>query len=254
MGTSDINYFRPQSREELERLLAEFDDAYLFLSGGDYNVKGYQAGDVLIDLQGLQLDYIKADDEVLEVGGLTPLDRLFTDEPLWADFREALSIEGGWNIRNGLSLDNFLRVANGRSPLLTCLRALDITVLVQPGVGTIALDEYLEEEYNGRDFFIEQLSIGMPKAVAYEQVARSPKDLPIVSVAVVHDQDGSIIVTVGGHEAILGGLVIEPGEQIKSEAIRDLFEDCDDEWASSDYRQDVAESLLKRCLAKLGLS
>ena len=254
MEARNINYFRPQNREELETLMQRFDEDYLFLTGGDYNTKGYQEGDVLLDLQDLGMGQIFEEDGKMVVGGLAPLEELFKNEPLWADFREALSIEGGWNIRNGLSLDNVLRVANGRSPLLTCLRALDSAVLVQPDIGYLALDDYLQEAYNGRDFFIENLTVVIPEAVAYEQVARSPKDLPIVCVAVVQDLDGSVIVTVGGHEAILGGLVFEPGDALQTDAVRPLFEDTDDEWASAAYRQDVAESLLKRCLAKLGLN
>ncbi len=254
MEARNINYFRPQNREELEMLMQQHDGSYLFLTGGDYNTKGYQEGDVLLDLQDLGMGQIFEEDGEMVVGGLTPLEALFKNEPLWADFREALSIEGGWNIRNGLSLDNVLRVANGRSPLLTCLRALDGGVLVQPDIGYLALDDYLQEAYNGRDFFIENLTVVKPKAVAYEQVARSPKDLPIVCVAVVVDVDGSVIVTVGGHEAILGGLVFEPGQPIQTQGIRALFDDTDDEWATAAYRQDVAESLMKRCLAKLGLN
>jgi CO/xanthine dehydrogenase FAD-binding subunit len=250
----NIQYFRPQSLDELEALIGEHDGSFLFLTGGDYNAKGYQDGDVLIDLQDLQMDSIVEEDGFIEIGGLVPLDALFKEDALWADFRDALRIEGGWNIRNGLSLDNFLRVANGRSPLLTCLRALDINLFVQPEGGVMALDEYLSDEYNWRDYFIEKVSLNKPKAVAYEQVARSPKDLPIVNVAVVQDQDDTIVVTVGGHEALLGGLLFEPGTVIETEQVRELFVDTDDAWASAEYRQDVAESLLKRCIAKLGLA
>lgn len=253
MDEQSIKYTRPQTHEELDQLMESHEGYFLFLTGGDYNAKGYQEGDVLIDLQDLHMDQIVDRDELIEVGGLTPLDSLFKDDILWADFREALSIEGGWNVRNGLSLDNFLRVATGRSPLLTCLRALDINVLVQPNIGMIALDDYLNEEYNWRDFFIEKLSLKKPQAVAYEQVARSPKDLPIVCVAAVRDIDGTVVITVGGHEAILGGLVFEPNSMVEVSSVRALFEDTDDEWASATYRQDAAEALLKRCLAKLGL-
>ena len=251
MDEHGIKYFRPQTREELETLMESHEGYYLFLTGGDYNVKGYQEGDVLIDLQDLHMNQIVDKGELIEIGGLAQLDRLFKDDILWADFREALSIEGGWNVRNGLSLDNFLRVATGRSPLLTCLRALDVNLLVQPDIGLIALDDYLYEEFNWREFFIEKISLNKPMAVAYEQVARSPKDLPIVCVAAVRDLDGTIVITVGGHEAILGGLVFEPDTIIETSSVRDLFEDTDDEWASAEYRQDAAEALLKRCLAKL---
>ncbi|HPL81386.1 MAG TPA: FAD binding domain-containing protein [Anaerolineaceae bacterium] len=251
MDEHGIKYYRPQTREELEALMESHEGYYLFLTGGDYNVKGYQEGDVLIDLQNLQMDQLVDNGDLLEIGGLSSLDTLFKDEILWADFREALSIEGGWNVRNGLSVDNFLRIATGRSPLLTCLRALDINLLVQPDIGLLALDEYLNEEYNWREFFIEKISFNKPQAVAYEQVARSPKDLPIVCVAAVRDMDGTIVVTVGGHEALLGGLVFEPESDIETSSIRDLFEETDDEWASAAYRQGAAEALLKRCLAKL---
>ncbi len=253
MNESELLYFRPKTMIELEKLMKNYEGRYLFLTGGDYNTKGYQVEDVLIDLQDLSLDLIEEQDQLVEIGGLVPLDKLFKDDSIWADFREALSIEGGWNIRNGLSVDNFLRVANGRSPLLICLRALDIEVLVQPEIGLITLDDYLASEYNVRDYFIERIRLTKPKSVAYEQVARTPKDLPIVCVAVVQDLDGSVIVTVGGHEDLLGGLVITGDEPIDPKKIRELFDDTDDEWASGAYRQDVAEILFIRCLEKLGL-
>ena len=41
------------------------------------------------------------------------------------------------------------------------------------------------------------------------------------------------------------------GEEDGEATIRNLYKDCNDEWAGAEYRQDVATVLLSRCLQKL---
>jgi CO/xanthine dehydrogenase FAD-binding subunit len=85
----------------------------------------------------------------------------------------------------------------------------------------------------------------------FEYVARSPKDVPILVVAVAQWGSGRTRIALGGFgEApilAMDGLDAD-GAEI---ACRDAYFDADDQWASAVYRREVALKLAKRCLARI---
>jgi CO/xanthine dehydrogenase FAD-binding subunit len=84
--------------------------------------------------------------------------------------------------------------------------------------------------------------------LAYESVARTPVDLPIVCAALAQWPSGRVRLALGGfgEAPVLAFDGPEPGGL--EIAARDVYSRAGDEWASPEYRQEVAGTLAKRCL------
>ena len=90
--------------------------------------------------------------------------------------------------------------------------------------------------------------------LAYEYVARTPADLPIVCAAVAVWPSGRTRVVLGGYgeEPVLamdgpdGG-----GAEI---AAKDAYSHSEDQWATTEYRQEMAKVLVNRGLVNLEAS
>jgi CO/xanthine dehydrogenase FAD-binding subunit len=98
---------------------------------------------------------------------------------------------------------------------------------------------------------VTHVSIPLNVNLAYEYVARTPFDLPIVCVALAQWPSGRTRLVIGGHgstpKLVLDGLDAGNVEL----AARDAYSQAGDEWASAEYRQEVAAILARRCLQKL---
>jgi CO/xanthine dehydrogenase FAD-binding subunit len=96
-------------------------------------------------------------------------------------------------------------------------------------------------------------SITVPTNVklAFDYVARTPADKPIVCVALARWNSGRTRLAVGGYRKspmlAMDGTEAEGVEA----AAKNAFHEATDEWASAEYRMDVAATLAKRCLERL---
>lgn len=248
MNKEKIQYFRPSSLKEALDLKKEYGKRAQFLSGGIFKPQLRDETLILIDLQDSGLDSAEATEERTQYGGLVPLQML--DECLdLADFSEALSTEFGVNVRNSLSLSNFLAQANGRSTTLCCLNALGTKVLTMNHPEPWPLVEFLRA--NTTDDLITQVQIPTPEGFAFESVGRSPKDLPIICVAAAKNSNGTFNVAYGGAYDIFDSILLSESIDDGQNAIKKAFENSDDKWASAEYRQATASILLSRVLQKL---
>ncbi len=170
-------------------LKGEFGDKAKFLFGGDFQPKLEENLEVLIDLQEAGLDVVEWNESGMQIGGLATLKTLEESLEL-PDFGEALSIEYGLNVRNTLSLSNYLAQTNGRSPVLCCLIALNTKVVLLNGTVEILLATFLAQK--SLDDHVIEVRIPDPVSLAFESVGRSPKDLPIVCVSAAKSADGAI--------------------------------------------------------------
>jgi CO/xanthine dehydrogenase FAD-binding subunit len=87
--------------------------------------------------------------------------------------------------------------------------------------------------------------------LAYEQVARSPIDRPIVCAAAGGDGQGGLRLSLGGfgRRPILVPIEhLDPGEA--AEAAASAYREAGDAWADADYRSEVAGVLARRVTAQ----
>jgi len=143
MKNETAAYFRPKTISELEEILSGVQGEVNFLSGGDYNFASLDLSAPLVDLQSLGLDQIISDGNTVEIGALATLEKIKEAFQGWDGVQEALSIEAGLNVRNSLSLANFLRTADGRSPFLCVLLAFAPTIELLPSHQSMRLETYL---------------------------------------------------------------------------------------------------------------
>lgn len=247
MNKTVIEYLRPGSLDEVLRLRAENPDKIRFLAGGSFKPTLEDGKTIIVDLQDAGLDCLEITDQGFTIGGLATLQDMETalNSP---GFYQALSTEYGLNVRNTLSISNYLAQANGRSPVLICLLALNPVVYSLEHPYGLSLRDFLLSNPTGD--VVTKVKFPKFHKLSYEGVGRSPKDLPIVSVTVSSQMDGRIRVACGGTIEIW-----EPFELSQHhdwiEQVSNLYQNADDAWASAEYRQDVAQVLLRRALQRL---
>ncbi|MEJ2570228.1 MAG: FAD binding domain-containing protein [Anaerolineales bacterium] len=219
MGT--FEYLRPKTIEEAVSLL----ERGVPLAGGTRVSTARRHIGAAIDLRDLGLTDLKIEKGAASIEAGVSLQAILESEPPLPDaLRSACRLEAGWNIRNAATLGGTIMAADGRSPLLTVLLALDAEVTLEP----------------------------------YEQVARSPVDRPIVCVAAERFKSSATI-AIGGfgefpQRAVEAEKKAAAGEPLDSvtQAAASLLETAQDAWASAEYRTAVAGVLVRRILANGG--
>ncbi len=142
---------------------------------------------------------------------------------------------------------------DGRSPFVTALLALDAELtILRPAEEKMPLGVYLP--MRGRDqrgVLISGLAWPLGAKIAFDYVARTPADKPIVAVALAQWPSGRTRLAVGGYgkapTLAMDGTEAEGLEL----AARNAFHDATDPWGSAEYRMDIAATLSRRCLARL---
>ena len=98
---------------------------------------------------------------------------------------------------------------------------------------------------------ITKITIPLNVQLAYEYVARTPADLPIVCAAVAVWPSGRTRVVLGGFGEVPILAMDGPGGGGAEITAGDAYSHADDQWATSAYRQNMAIVLVRRCLANL---
>jgi CO/xanthine dehydrogenase FAD-binding subunit len=104
---------------------------------------------------------------------------------------------------------------------------------------------------NLRGKLITQIEIPLNVKLAFETVARTPGDKPIVCAALAQWPSGRTRLALGGYgKAPLLAMDGTGPEGVES-AARNAFHEANDNWASAEYRMDGAATLAKRCIEKI---
>ena len=251
-------YHRPQKLQEALGLIARASPLTVPLGGGTFiNSPMYQESQTLdidvVDLQALGLCKIHKRERVLEIGATTTLQALSESAYVSPALRTSLLLEAPLNIRNLATMAGTLVVGDGRSPLVTALLAMDGSLVILPGDERHDLGNFLlrrAEILPGR--LITRISLPLNIRFAFEYVSRTPRDTPIVCAALVRWPSGRTRLTLGGCGRT--PLLAMDGNDASGleAAARNVFEEADDEWASAEYRKEVAGVLAKRCLDMVG--
>jgi CO/xanthine dehydrogenase FAD-binding subunit len=155
------------------------------------------------------------------------------------------------NIRNSATVAGTLMACDGRSTFASVLLAMDAKIIVsskQKGEETLSIGEMLplRDQVHGK--LITKIVIPLNVKLAFDYVARTPSDKPIVCVAVAGWASGRTRMAVGGY-GMSPMLAMDGTESEGADtAARNAFHEATDEYASAEYRMDVASTLAKRCL------
>src|SRR5687768_633649 len=245
-------YHRPKTLDEALTLLTQ---PNMLPLGGGTLLSRPQSGPVeVVDLQSLGLDSIKKSGNNLEIGATVTLQQLLEIEHCPDALKSALKLEAPLNLRNAATVAGTLVSCDGRSTFATVMLALDAkiekTVLDNSKTETRLsnIGEFLPLRPRG---LITSIMIPLNVKLAFDYVSRTPADKPIVCAALTQWNSGRTRLALGGYGK--SPMLAMDGTEAQGleTAARNAFHEATDEWASAEYRMDVAATLAKRCLESL---
>jgi CO/xanthine dehydrogenase FAD-binding subunit len=238
-------YHRPKTLDEAMALLTR--PNIVPLGGGTLLAHPTADPVEVVDLQALRLDTVKKRGNHLEVGATVTLQELLESEHCPAALKAALRLESPLNLRNAATVAGTLVACDGRSTFAACLLALDakLTQIVDRRSSIVNLGDFLPLRPRG---LITALTLPLNVKLAFDFVARTPADKPIVCAALAQWKSGRTRLALGGYgKSPLLAMDGTESEGVEA-AARNTFHEATDEWASAAYRMDVAATLAQRCL------
>jgi CO/xanthine dehydrogenase FAD-binding subunit len=209
----------------------------------------------VVDLQRLGLDSVRAKGNDLEIGATCTLQSLLESELCPEALKIAIKLEAPLNVRNSATVAGTLVASDGRSPFTTALLAMDAKIDHRPLTtdnrqsSVVGLSEFLLTHLKA---LITSITIPLNIKFAFEFVSRTPADKPIVAAALSQWNSGRTRLALGGY----GKTPILAMDGTEADgldaAARNAYHEANDEWASAEYRMDVAATLAKRCLETFG--
>ena len=244
-------YHRPKTLDEALTLLTQPNRTPL--GGGTLLSKTTTDPVEVVDLQSLSLDSIKKSGNSLEIGATVTLQQLLESENCPEALKSALRLEAPLNLRNAATVAGTLVSCDGRSTFVSVLLASDAK-LEQKQIENSKIEA---RSSNVGDFLplrdlqgtlITSITIPLNVKLAFDSVSRTPADKPIVCAALAQWNSGRTRLVLGGYgKSPLLAMDGTEAEGIEA-AARNAFHEANDEWASAEYRMDVAATLAKRCL------
>lgn len=242
------NYLRPESLEEAYELNQK--KANRVLGGMMWLRLCSPRIQNAIDLSGLDLDYIHETEDAFEIGAMCSLRSLETHQGLEVYFqgavKESLRHIVGVQFRNQATVGGSIYGRFGFSDVLTCLLALD-TEVVLVRAGKMKLAEFASRERD-RDILEKIIIKKDQRKIAYLSQRATKTDFPMAACA-VSKKDDKWYISIGARPA-KAELVVISGESQTAESIaRQAVSEMkfgSNMRGSSEYRQAVAEVLVKR--------
>jgi CO/xanthine dehydrogenase FAD-binding subunit len=247
-------YHRPKTLDEALTLLAQPNRTPL--GGGTLLSKPGTEPVEAVDLQSLSLDSVKKSGNNLEIGATVTLQQLLESEHCPEAMKSALKLEAPLNLRNAATVAGTLVSCDGRSTFVSMLLALDAK-LEQAKLDhsnlesrTSQIGDFLPlRDLQGS--LITSITAPLNAKLAFDYVSRTPADKPIVCAVLAQWNSGRTRLVIGGYgKSPLLAMDGTESEGVEA-AARNAFHEATDEWASAEYRMDVAATLAQRCLQNM---
>ncbi len=239
-------YHRPKTLDEALTLLTR--PNMIPLGGGTLLAHPTPDPVEAVDLQALGLDTVKKQGNSLEIGATVTLQQLLESEYCPAALKIALKLEAPLNLRNAATVAGTLVACDGRSTFAAVLLALDSKLDIRyskEDSRVSNIGDFLPLRPRG---LITSITIPLNVKLAFDYVSRTPADKPIVCAALAQWNSGRTRLALGGcGKSPLLAMDGTEAEGVEA-AARNAFHEATDEWASAEYRMDVAATLAKRCM------
>jgi putative selenate reductase FAD-binding subunit len=248
-----VEYYRPQSVKETLELIANPETKTVLMGGGTTLDRFTTEPFAVVDLQDVGLNTLRATKRTLEIGATVTLQILVDNSQVQEALKSAIYGEASFNLRQVATVAGTLVAASGRSPFTTAMLALDASISLKPGDENISLGDLLPLRNKALDTkLISKITIPVNVQLAYEYVARTLADLPIVCAAVAIWPSGRVRVILGGTGQAPIMAMDGPEKNGAEESARAAYSHAQDQWASAEYRQEMAQVLVRRCLSRVG--
>lgn len=253
-----LEYHRPETLDEALKLISRPDPLTLPLGGGTVLNAPHDGKFAVADLQALPLKTIETRGSALEIGAISKLQSLLDYPGIQPALAKAIQHEATYNLRQVGTVAGTLIAADGRSPFAAALLALDAQLTLLPGAEQRDLGDVLHLRQSPISTLqalphrlVTRIALLTKPTLAYEYVARTPADRPIVAVAAARWPSGRLRVVVGGWGSAPRLALDAPEPGGVEFAVRNVTAEAGDQWASAEYRQDVAVTLANRAIAAL---
>lgn len=261
---------RPTTLAEAVRLLRRPNVKTAILAGGTTLVpQARRDVQSLVDLRNLKLAYIKHEGNTLRIGAATTLQDIVESSDVLPALAQAARDSAPINVRNVATMGGVVASAGFGAPLPVALLALDaVLVIYSPEARQSPLAAFLayREKLLRDGALITEVGIPLTDArIAFEKVARTPGDAPIVCAAARLRLDNGVArdvrVAVGGvgplplrlaraEQTLEGKPLTEPLIAQAAEAAAKEANPPSDFLASSEYRREMVKVLVKRTLVE----
>jgi len=253
-----VEYNRPQTLDQALQLLARQSPVTVPMGGGTRLNQPSPQAVAVVDLQTLAaqpesgLGEVHQVGAVLKVGAAVTLQALLDFQALLPALQEVIRLETSYNLRQVATVAGTLVSATGRSPFASALLALDaqmdVTSLAQ-GSFQLALGDIFALRSKLRPHsLVMAIEIPVRVRLAYQYVARTPADFPIVAAAMANWPSGRTRLALAGFGSAPVLAADGPESAGIEIAARAAFAAAGDEWASAEYRSAMAEILARRCI------
>jgi putative selenate reductase FAD-binding subunit len=250
-----LEYHRPHTVEAALQLLSRVQPLTLPMGGGTQLTRKNREAAELVDLQDLGLDQLEPLGNSLRLGAAAPLQKLVESEGVPQGVREAALLETSYNLRQVGTVAGTLVAATSRSPFAAVLLAMDARLTWMPGSVETSLGEWLPVRMESRQrwpgVLIVSVTLPLNVRVSYHQVARTPADWPLVCAAAAHWPSGRRRLVLGGAGAAPMVVMDGPEGDGYITAARSAYDHMEDQWASAEYRREMAGILAGRCAVEI---
>lgn len=194
-----IEYQRPKSLEEAIKLLERKNPTSLPLGGGTVlSIKQKKEDFAVVDIQNLGLNKIEVQDNLTTIGAACDLQSLIESSQIGTSLKKAISREININMRNMASVGGTIIAADGCSPFLTALSAMDAQLFWQPGDVETSLSEWLPLRSGKKPgLLLEKIQFSCQVKLEIRSLGRSPQDYPLASLAIAKWQNGRMRIVIG---------------------------------------------------------
>ncbi|CZR97473.1 MULTISPECIES: FAD binding domain-containing protein [Clostridioides] len=216
-----------------------------------------------IELSNLNLDYIKEDEDYIEIGSMTTFRTLETSQIVKKNFGDIIedSVKDiiGIQFRNVVTVGATVFSKYGFSDLIVALLSLDTEVELYKA-GRISLEEFLNREYE-KDLLIKVYIKKTNKNASYKSLRNAKSDYPLLNVSVSKHM-GKFKLCVGARpqKATIAKQASEflSNNEANEVNIDKAIEIASEELtfgsnmrASRDYRKAMSKVLLKRAIMEV---
>jgi CO/xanthine dehydrogenase FAD-binding subunit len=242
-------YHRPQTLDEALTLLTQPNTVPL--GGGTLLSKPTADSVAVVDLQRLGLDSLRTSGNDLVIGATCTLQSLLEAAETPAALKSVLKLEAPVNIRNTATVAGTIVSSDGRSPFTTMLLAMDARIDIRYSTSDSRISNIGEFLLTHPSGLITAITIPLNTKSAFEFVSKTPADKPIIGAALAQWNSGRTRLTLCGYGKT--PLLAMDGTEAEGiqEAAKNAYYEAQDEWASAEYRMDVAATLAKRALESL---
>ncbi len=196
-----IEYQRPGSMDEAIKLLGRKNPTTLPLGGGTVISTKQKLEDfAVVDIQNLGLNKIDFDENLIIIGSACSLQSLIDDKQIDPTLKKAINREVSYNMRNMATIGGTIIAADGCSPLLTALSAIDAKTIWQPESTEILLGEWLPLRENMKPgLLLEKIQFNNQVKLEIKSLGRSPRDYPMATIAIAQWKNGRVRIVIGAN-------------------------------------------------------